>query len=103
MKLVYGISEENYDCTFSAYRFWIKLGIVRGGVSNDQLYNDILGSVTTRQNRITTPQLYYNCMVGQNVTRGQLIHDGARLLPRFITDAERDPALSTYANGLHDR
>ena len=103
MKLVYGISEENYDCTFSAYRFWIKLGTARGGVSNDQLYNDILGSVTTRQNQITTPQLYYDYSVGQHVPRGQLIHNGARLLPRFITDAERDPALSTYANGLHDR
>ena len=108
MKLVYGISEENYDCTFSAYSFWIKLGIARGGLSNDQLYNDILGSVTTKQNRITTPQLDYNSTmyynnVKQYVPRGQLIHDGARLLPRFITDAELDPALSTYAIGLHDR
>ena len=108
MKLVYGISEENYDRTFSAYRFWIKLGTARGVVSNDQLYNDILGSVTTTQNRITTPQwdfnstMYYN-NVNQYVPRGQLIHGGTRLLPRFITDAELDPALSTYANGLHDR
>jgi len=109
MKLVYGISEENYDRTFSAYRFWIKLGTARGGVSNDQLYNDILGSVTTRNNWITTPQLdycnsavHYNG-VNQYVPRGQLIHGGARLLLRFITDAELDPALSTYAIGLHDR
>jgi len=109
MKLVYNLSEENYDRTFSAYRFWIKLGAARGGVSNDQLYNDILGSVTARHNQITTPQLDYNNSpmvynnVNQYVPRGQLIHGGARLLPRFITDAELDPALSTYANGLHDR
>jgi len=103
MKLVYGISEENYDRTFSAYRSWIKLGTARGGVSNDQLYNDILGSITTRHNWITTPRFDYDYNVGRDVLKGQLIHSGARLLPRFITDAELDPVLSTYATGLHDR
>jgi len=104
MKLVYGISEKNYDRTFSAYRFWINLGTARGGVSSDQLYNDILGSITTRHDWITTPQLYYDSSIASRyVARGHLIHGGARLLPRFITDAELDPALSTYANGLHDR
>jgi len=109
MKLVHGIHEGNYDRTLSAYRLWIKLGTARGGVSNDQLYNDILGSLTTGHGRITTPQIdgwsptiHYNG-VNQCVPRGELIHGGARLLPRFITDAELDPALSTYAIGLHDR
>ena len=108
IKLVYDIYEGNYDRTFSAYRFWIKLGTTRGGVSNDQLYEDILGSFAKGHSRITTPWLdrhstiqYDN--VNQNVPRGHLIHSGAHLLPRFITDAELDPVLSTYAIGLHDR
>jgi len=109
MKLVHGIHEGNYDRTFSAYRLWIKLGTARGGVSSGQLYNDILGSLTAGHGWITTlqldydnPKIHYN-NVNQRVPRGQLIHGGARLLPRFITDAELDPALSTYAIGLHDR
>ena len=108
MKLVYNLSGENYDRTFSAYRFWIKLGAARGGASNHQLYNDVLGSVTTRHNWITTPQWDYSSTVYYNdapqyVRRGQLIHSNVHLLPRFITDAELDPALSTYAIGLNDR
>jgi len=37
------------------------------------------------------------------VPKGHLIHTNVHLLPRFLTDAEVDPALSTYAIGLHDR
>jgi len=108
MKLVYGISEENYSRTFCAYRFWIKLGTERGGVSNDQLYNDILSSATTRNIWVKTPQLDYNTRMRYNnvdqwVPQGQLIHSNIHLLPRFITDAELDPVLSSYAIGLHDR
>jgi len=108
MKLLYDISEENYDRTFFAYRFWIKLGTARGSVSNDQLYNDILGNASTRPDLITIPSWvwrvtrYYNNTT-QGAIGGQLIHSNAHLLLRFITDAEVDPALSTYAVGLHDR
>jgi len=107
MKLLYDISEGNYDRTFSAYRFWIKLGAVRGSVSNDQLYNDILGDASTRCNLIKIPQwaggtIQYN-NTRQGAISGQLIHSNVHLLLRFITDAEQDPALSTYAIGLHDR
>ena len=108
MKMLYNISPGNYDSTFSAYRFWIKLRAARGGVSNHQLYNDILGSATTIHNWITTPQWDYNTRIQYNSMeqwepRGQLIHSNAHLLPRFITDAELDPVLSTYAIGLRDR
>ena len=34
---------------------------------------------------------------------GRLIHNDVHLLPRFISDAELDPILSTYAIGLHNR
>ena len=39
----------------------------------------------------------------QGAISGQLIHSNVHLLLRFITDAEIDPALSTYAISLHDR
>jgi len=107
MKLLHDISEENYDRTFSAYRFWIKLGAARGSVSNLQLYNDILGDVSTRYYLITIPfrcvgTIQYNNAT-YNAMSGQLIHSNVHLLLRFITDAEEDPVLSTYAIGLHDR
>ena len=107
VRLLYYLSEGNYDYMFSAYRFWINLGPAHGGVSNLQLYNDILGSVSTRHNSITAPRwgqttIQYNNAKQVSIS-GQLIHQNAHLLLRFITDAELDPALSTYAIGLHDR
>jgi len=98
VNLLHDLSEENYDYKFSEYRFWIQLGAVHGGVSNHQLDNDILSSTSTRPNLITPP--FYTL---QYIPRGQLIHSNVHLLLRFITDAELDPALSTYAVGLHDR
>ena len=104
MKLLYGLSEENYDRTCSAYRFWVELGAARGGLSNRQLHNDILGG-STGPNLITVP--FSGCNKGGRTwtytTRGRLIHPNVHLLLRFITDAELDPALSTYAVGLHNR
>jgi len=103
MKLLYDISEKNYDRTFSAYRFWIKLGAARGSASNHQLYSD----ASTRCNLIKIPYCTGAAIQYNNKTHhgasGQLIHSNVHLLLRFITDAERDPALSTYAIGLHDR
>ena len=105
MKLLHSLSEENYSRTFSAYRFWIKLGAAHGGVSNHQLYNDILSSASTRPDLITAP--WWEGKTVQYVTtytaRGQLIHSNVHLLLRFVTDAELDSVLSTYAIGLHDR
>ena len=105
MKLLYRLSEENYDNKFSAYRFWIELGAAHGGVSNHQLYNDILSGTSMRPDLITKPWLerigFSN--PAQYTARGQLIHSNVHLLLRFITDAEVDPVLSAYAIGLHDR
>ena len=109
MKLLYGLTEENYDHTVSAYRFWIETGAAHGGVSNNQLDNDILSSPSMMSNLITNPQVYrISGIVEYNGTKqykatGQLIHPNIHLLLRFITDAELDPALSTYAAGLHVR
>ena len=107
MKLLYGLSEENYSHTFSEYRSWIQLGAARGGVSNHQLYNDILGDTSMRPELITILQweaktIRYN-NASRYTPRGQLIHKNVHLLLRFITDAGFDNALSTYAIGLHDR
>jgi len=107
MKMLYEISEENYDRTISAYHFWMDLGAAHGGMSNHRLYNDILGSASTSHNSIKAPwwhqyPIQYN-NVSQYTPCGQLIHKNAHLLLRFITDAELDPALSTQAIGLHDR
>ena len=91
-QFLYDLSEENYDRTFSAYRFWIEVGPAFEPISKDQLYNDILSS--TKPNLITIPTSPIN---------GRLIHTTVSLLLRFITDAESDPILSTYAIGLHDQ
>ena len=104
VKVLYGLSEANYGSTLSAYRFWIELGAAHGGVSNDQLYSDILSCTSTGPDLVTLGWngRWYNdgC---RYTTVGQPIHGTAHLLLRFITDAELDPALSTYAIGLHDR
>ena len=107
MKMLYGLSEESYDRTLSAYRFWIKLGAARGSVSNHQLYSDILRGAHTNRNLMVAPRregynIQYN-NTAQKATSGQVIHRNAHLLIRFITNAELDPVLSTYAIGLHDR
>ena len=109
-RLFYDLTEENYERTFSAYRFWIEIGAAHGGMSNHQPYNDILGGASTMSSLITTPQFNYssNSIVEYSGMRqykptGQLIHPKVHLLLRFITDAKLDPALSTYAVGLHDR
>ena len=103
MKLLYGLSEKNYDRTFSAYRFWIKLGVAHGGVLNHQLRHDILDASTGPD----SIRPMWSCEIWNGTprytARGGLIHGNIHLLLRFITDAELDPALSTYAIGLHDR
>jgi len=124
-KLLHDLSEENYDRTFSAYRFWIELGAAHGGVPNDKLSTDIQNNtrpdllqasyqeLTSQGN---TRQDWVNSLAGQlgyidynmppsclHTFSGKLIHDNVPLLLRFISDAELDPVLSTYANGLHDR
>ena len=103
VNLLSGLSEENYDSKFSTYRFWIEVGAAHGGVSNHQLYNDILSS--TRPDLITAVKRtrIRKSKPAQYVGTGQPIHSNVHLLLRFITDAELDPALSTYAIGLHDR
>ena len=107
MKMLYDISEENYDRTISAYHFWMDLGAAHGGMSNHRLYNDILGSASTSHNSITAPWWYESTIQYNNASQytpvGHIIHKNAHLLLRFITDAELDPALSTHAIGLHDR
>ena len=152
-KLLYDLSEENYDRTFSAYRHWIGLEAAHGNVSNRRLYNDILsntrpdliivpsreppnnegglfggpaqsvfgstsqsafgqpafgqpafgGSVFGAPNQTAFGAPLFGNVQQQRPVRGQLIHSKVHLLLRFITDAERDPALSTYAHDLHDR
>jgi len=74
---------------------------------NHQLDNDLLSLTSTNPDLIKAPswgleKIQYDGGT-QNAPRGMLIHGNADLLLRFITDAELDPALSTYAIGLHDR
>ena len=95
IKLLHGLSEENYHSKFSAYRFWIKFGAAHGGVSNHQLYNDLVSDASMRPDLIVIPGTY--------IAKAELLHSNVHLLLRFITDAELDPALSTHAIGLHDR
>ena len=102
-KLLHHLSEENYDRTISAYRFWIGLEATHGGTSNHQLYDDILSS--TRPDLIEVPTRHRTDSWGNKMPplKGQLIHTTAHLLLRFVTDAELDPALASDAIGLHDR
>ena len=122
-ELLGDLSEENYDHTFSVYRFWIGLGAAHGGMSINQLYKDILNSTKPDLIRPSRPeprqsnarpdlfaglqtqlQMQRNALPGSaEEFSGKLIHDSVHLLLRFISDAEPDPVLSTYAIGLHDR
>ena len=122
-KLLYDLSEENYDHTFSAYRFWTELGTARGGMPGDQLYNDVLNSIKPNLIQASYHELtqtntrpdWVGPFVGHTRTNahsypgsmqgfsGKLIHDDVPLLLRFISDVELDPAFSAYATGLHDR
>ena len=106
--LLHGLSEGNYDRTFSAYRFWVGLRAARGGMSTRQLYNDILSN--TKPHLITIPyekeipqEYALSLRPKKYMEHGQLIHSNVHLLLRFISDAEVDPTLSTYAIGLHDQ
>ena len=107
-KLFNDLTGENYASTFSAYRFWTEIGAAHEGMSNHQLDNDILGCASRMSSSIITPRVDFGqVMIYDNADRykptGQLIHPNIHLLLRFITDAELDPAFSTYAVGLHDR
>ena len=82
-----GLSGKDYDQTFSVYRLWAGIGAAHGLVSKDQLREDILANI--RETSL-------------NPSSGKLIHDGIHISLRFITDAELDPALSTYTVGLRD-
>ena len=119
-KLLYELSEENYDRTFSAYRFWIGVGAAHGGIPKDKLYDDILNGTRPELIQATSTEvvaqdnerpgwvnpfagLSSKFKPGEEDFSGNLIHDGVHLLLRFITDAEQDPVLSMYAIGLQDR
>ena len=98
MNLLLALSEGNYDSIFSAYRYWIELEATRGGVTNRRLYNDVMGS--TRPDLISPPYFTGN---SRYPVAGGLIHSTAQSLLRFITDAEQDPILSTYAVDVHEQ
>ena len=101
MNLLLALSEENYSQTFSAYRRWIELEATRVGVTSRKLYNDVLGSTGPGPGLMWPPKSYVSR--GSRYISGQLIHNNAQLLLRFVTDAEQDPTLSAYAVGLHEQ
>jgi len=100
-KLLYDLSEENYDHTFSTYRFWIELGAVHGGVPNDKLFTDIQNSTkpdliqasyVELTNQGNTRPDWVNPFAGQyiscntspssmNTFSGTLIHDSDNIPP----------------------
>ena len=118
-KLLYDLTEENYARTFTCYRLWIDLGAARERMPIVKLYNDIRGGMkpdfiqasyaeiagsNTRPDWINPFAVYAN--IPRDTTgqfAGKLIHDNVHLLLRFISEAESDPVLSTYAIDLHDR
>ena len=119
-KLLYDLTEENYAHTFTCYRLWIELGAAREHMPNVKLYNDILGGMkpdfiqasyeeirgSNMRPDWINPFAAYGPDVPRDITghfAGKLIHDNVHLLLRFISEAEPDPVLSTYAIGLHDR
>ena len=97
--LLRALSEETYDSTFSAYRRWFELEATRVGVTNRKLYNDVLGN--TKPDLVSLP--YLKGGTWSEGVGGNLIHDKAQLLLRFVTDVEQDPTLSTHAVGLHEQ
>ena len=99
---LHSLSKKNYDSVFDSYRHQIELEAARVGVLNFKLYDDVLDS--TRLDLILLP--YFTGAIDASWNRvvgGKLIHENAQLLLRFVTDAEQDPTLSTYAVGLHEQ
>lgn len=83
-ELVSKLSKENYECTLSDYKFWMKIGTTHGCVSEDQLHNDILANLRSDS-------------VYPTVKSGTLIHPTSRLLLQFVTDIEGESGSSTHA------
>ena len=87
-KLLFEITEENYEQTLSDYRLWMGIGAMHGWISDDQLYRDIQAG--TRPDRL-------------DPSSGGLIHTTIHLLLRLITDIGLDPVLSAYSLNIRDQ
>jgi len=82
------LSDQNYEESFSFYRFWFDTGVTHQQMSHDIIFETILnhkpaGSIDPRS--------------------GKLIHSTAHLILRFATDAESDQALAPHTSGLRSR
>jgi len=82
------LSDQNYEESFSFYRFWFDTGVTHQQMSHDIIFETILnhkpaGSIDPRS--------------------GKLIHSTAHSILRFATDAESDRILAPYTSGLRGR
>jgi len=82
------LSDQNYEESFSFYRFWFDTGVTYQQTPSDLIFDTIwrhkpAGSIDPR------------C--------GKLIHSTAHSILRFATDAESDQALAPYISGLRSR
>jgi len=86
--LIKDLSEENYDRTFSQYRFWLDLGTTHGHIGSNQVNDDLKQIV------------WSNPLEADDE---KLIHPTAHLFFRFTEDMKADKAMSERVSGFHER
>ena len=86
--LVRDISEENYDQSFACYRLWSEITQTYSQNHPDGIFD------STCDNRASS---------AIDPASSKLVHPTARLILRFVSDAESDPILSPQSVGLQSR
>jgi len=86
--LIKDLSEENYDRTFSQYRFWLDIGTTHGHIGSNQVNDDL-------------KQIVWSDPL--KVNHEKLIHPTAHLFFRFTEDMKADKTMSEHVSGFHER
>jgi len=82
------LSDQNYEESFSFYRFWFDTGVAYGQISPHPIFYTIW-------NRKSTGSI--------DPRSGKLIHPTAHSILRFVTDAESDQIFAPHVSGLRSR
>ena len=83
------LSDQNYAQSLDFYRLWFDIGQAYNQIPSDRIFDAIWN------NRGLGSAINFN--------DGKLIHSGARLVLRFVSDVESDHILSPHTSGLQSR
>ena len=83
------LSDENYAQSLDFYRLWFDIGQTYNQIPSDRIFDAIWN------NRGLSSTINFN--------GGKLIHSGAHLILRFVSDVESDHTLAPHTSGLQSR